>query len=101
LKEEIYLAIESLKPINLIKNTLSEMTSSPYLLENMYGSIAGLISGYISRVITIGSSRNLLRRVLGSVLQFSVTNLVAQHPDMIKNIGQYIIGKIFHKTEKP
>jgi hypothetical protein len=101
LKDELSIAFESLKPINLLKNTLSEITSSPYLIENMLGAIAGLVSGYVSKKITVGTSHNIFRKVMGSVLQFSVTNLVAQHPEILKNFGQMIIEKIFHKTEKP
>lgn len=100
LKEQLSIAFESLKPISLIKNTLSEMTSSPYLIENMLGAVTGLVSGYVSKKIAVGTSHNVFRKVLGSVLQFSVTNLVAQHPEIIKNLGQLFIDKIFHKAEK-
>jgi hypothetical protein len=100
LKEHILLTIESLKPISLIKNTLAEITSSPYLVENMFGAITGLVTGYVSKKIAIGTSHNLFRKILGSALQFGVTNLVAQHPEALKNIGQLIIEKIFHKKEK-
>jgi len=101
LKDELAIAFESLKPISIIKNTLSEITSSPYLMENMLGAVVGLISGYVSKKIAVGTSHNVFRKVMGSVLQFSVTNLVAQHPEILKNFGQLIIEKIFHKTAKP
>ena len=100
LKEELSIAFESLKPISLIKNTVSEITSSPYLIENMLGALTGLVSGYVSKKIAVGTSHNVFRKVMGSVLQFTVTNLVAQHPEMLKNLGQLIIEKIFHKTDK-
>ena len=100
MKEELSIAFESLKPISLIKNTVSEITSSPYLIENMLGAITGLVSGYVSKKIAVGTSHNVFRKVMGSVLQFTVTNLVAQHPEMLKNLGQLIIEKIFHKTDK-
>jgi len=90
LKEQLSIAFESLKPISLIKNTLRELTSSPYLIENMVSAIAGLASGYVSKKIAVGTSHNIFRKVMGSVLQFSVTNLVAQHPEILKNLGQLI-----------
>ena len=37
--EKFFVAYESLKPISLIKNTLAEITSSPYLIENMLGAV--------------------------------------------------------------
>jgi hypothetical protein len=100
LKDQLMIAFESLKPISLIKNTLSELTSSPYLIENMMSAITGLATGYVSKKIAIGTSHNIFRKIMGSVLQFSVTNLIAQHPEVLKNLGQIIIEKIFHKTEK-
>ena len=100
LKEELLNTFESLKPVSIIKNTLNEITSSPYLVENMFGAVTGLIGGYISKKIAIGGSQNVFRKILGSVVQFGVTNLVAQHPEALKNMGQIVLQKIFHKHEK-
>lgn len=99
LKEDFYVIFDSLKPINLLKDTLSEITSSPYLIDNMVGAVVGLVSGYVSKKIAVGASHNLFRKIMGNVLQFGVTNLVAQHPDALKTAGQFIIEKIFHKNE--
>ena len=101
LKEEFFIAYESLKPVSLIKSTLTEITSSPYLIDNMLGAVMGMLSGYVSKKIAVGTSHNLFRKIMGIVLQFGVTNLVAQHPEVLKNFGQMIIEKIFHKNEQP
>lgn len=100
LKDQLMLTFDSLKPISLIKNTLNELTSSPYLIENMMSAITGLATGYVSKKIAVGTSHNVFRKIMGSVLQFSVTNLIAQHPEVLKNLGQVIIEKIFHKADK-
>lgn len=100
LKDQLMLTFDSLKPISLIKNTLNELTSSPYLIENMVSAITGLATGYVSKKIAVGSSHNVFRKIMGSVLQFSITNLIAQHPEVLKNLGQTIIEKIFHKANK-
>lgn len=99
LKEEFLIAYESLKPVSLIKSTLAEITSSPYLIENMLGAVMGIVSGYVSKKIALGASHNMFRKIMAVVLQFGVTNLVSQHPEQIKNFGQLIIEKIFRKTE--
>ena len=79
LKEQIYKTIESLKPVNLIKSTMHEITTSPYLIENILGTAVGLITGYISKNISTGKSRNIVRNLVGAILQFGVTNVVARH----------------------
>jgi len=100
LKDHFFVTFESLKPINLIKNTLLEITSSPYLIDNMLGAIMGLISGYLSKKIAVGTSNSLIRKILGAALQFGVTNIVAQHPDILKSIGNFIIDKFIHKKNE-
>jgi hypothetical protein len=90
LKDQVYLTFESLKPVNLIKSTLHEITSTPYLMENILGATVGLASGYLSKKLAVGKSENILRKLLGAIIQFGVTNAVAQHPDSIKSFGQLI-----------
>ena len=98
LRDHFFITFESLKPVNLIKNTLHEITSSPYLIDNMLGAIMGIVSGYISRKIAVGASHSMFRKIVGSVLQFGVTNFVAQHPDMLKNIGNFVMNMFQHKN---
>jgi len=100
MKEEFLIAFESLKPVHLIKSILQEVTSSPYLLDNMLGSVMGMITGYISRKITVGGSHNLIRKVVGSLLQFGVTNVVAQHTEVLKWAGNFFMQHVLHKSEK-
>jgi len=99
LRDHFFITFESLKPVNLIKNTLHEITSSPYLIDNMLGAIMGIVSGYISRKIAVGTSHSMFRKIVGSVLQFGVTNFVAQHPDILKNIGNYVMNFFQHKND--
>jgi hypothetical protein len=100
LKEQVFTTYESLKPINLIKNTLKDLSSSPYLIENIAGSVVGIATGYVSKKIVVGASANIFRKLFGTILQFGITNLVAQRSDAIKSVGQYIVQQVFRKSEK-
>jgi len=98
LKEQFYITFESLKPINLLRSTIYEITTSPHLTDGILGTATGLITGYLSRkIVTIGASGNLFRKLLGTVLQLGVTNVVSQNPDAIKSIGQYIYQHILRR----
>lgn len=97
LQEQFFVTFESLKPANLIKSTLHEITSSPYLIDNMLGAVMGMVSGYVSKKIAVGTSHSLIRKILGSVLQLGITNVVAQHSDMLKTAGNYLIEKFIHR----
>ncbi|MFA6924798.1 MAG: hypothetical protein WC223_11170 [Bacteroidales bacterium] len=99
LKEQFHLTYESLKPVNILKSTLKDIASSPYLVDNILGTSIGLTSGYIAKKIVVGTSKNIFKKLIGSVLQFGVTNVVVQHPDTIKSFGHFIFQNIFRKKE--
>jgi hypothetical protein len=99
LKKQLYIAYESLKPLNLLKHTLKEITSSPYMIDNISGGVMGLVSGFLSRKIFVGTSGNLIRKLIGSLLQFGVTNVVAQNSSVIRSLGQALFHHFFSKNE--
>jgi len=99
LKEHLYNTYETLKPINILKKTLSEISSSPYLVDNIMGTSMGIASGFLTNRIFVGASGNLIRKLLGSILQFGVTNAVAQHPESIKSVGQLLL-QLFHRRKR-
>jgi hypothetical protein len=100
LKEQVFIVYESLKPANLIKNTLRDLSSSPYLIENIAGSVVGIATGYFSKRLVVGASANIFRKLFGTILQFGITNLVAQRSDAMKSVGHYIVQQVFRKSEK-
>ncbi len=100
LREQAKLTYESHKPMNLILDSLQDIVSPSTQAENMFGAISGLLTGYLSKKFAVGKSENLLRRILGSVLQFSVTSFIAQHADEVKTYGQLIIDMVFGKKAK-
>jgi hypothetical protein len=98
LKEQLYFTYENLKPIALLKRAISDISSSPYMVDNLSGTLMGLASGYLTKKMVVGSSGNLIRKLIGSVIQFGVTNVVAQNSNIIKSIGQAIIQHFIHKN---
>ena len=99
IKEQFNFIYESLKPASIINNTLNEIVTSPFLLNNIISSGMGLLTGFISKKIAVGNSDNPYRNLLGTILLFGVTNLVAQNPDAIKSMFKYLINTIFHTKD--
>lgn len=99
MKEQFHLAYESLKPVNLIKNTLKEISASPYLVNNLLNATIALLSGFVSKTAITGRSKNKFRRFLGILMQFGVTNIIAQNSKAIKSFGQYVSHRVFHGEE--
>ena len=99
LKDQFYLTVESLKPVTLIKNALHDISTSPKLVDNILSTAMGIASGFLTNRVFVGASGSLIRKLLGSVLQFGVTNVVAQNPETIKSLGEVIMQFIFRKKE--
>jgi hypothetical protein len=97
LKEEFFTVIESIKPVNVIKNTFSQVASSHDLIGNIFSTTVGLAAGYISNKTLVGSSANLLRKLFGTLLQFGITTLVARNPDAVKSLGHTLLHRMLNK----
>ena len=100
LKEQFYLTYESLKPVNLLRSSILDVASSPYLIDNIIGTAVGLATGYLSKKIVIGTSGNIIRKFFGLLMQLGVTNTIAKHPDSIKSIGQFIYEHFLRKKRE-
>lgn len=98
-KDQLRITFESLKPINLIRKSLHDISSSPDLIDNILGLATGIASGFLTRKIFIGASGNVVRKILGTVLQFGVTNVVAKNPDTIKSVGQAILNLFLRRKD--
>jgi len=88
MKAQFLVAVESIKPINLIKSTFMEATESEDLQGNLINSSIGLSAGYISKMLFQGVSHGPLRKIIGTALMFGIKNLVAQNPETVKTGGR-------------
>jgi hypothetical protein len=85
INEQFSTVYESLNPMKLIKSTVSELIETPDIKHKFMNSIIGLATGFISKKLIIGSTHNPVRKILGTVLQFVITNYVSKHSESITN----------------
>jgi hypothetical protein len=97
LKEEFYQTIESFKPANLVANALNSIEKSPFLIENILGAAMGLVTGFYSNKLIFNAQGNKLKKLIGVVLQFGVTNLVARNQGAVRSIGQVVFKHLARK----
>jgi len=100
LEEDFFVVIERLKPANLIRNAMGNIVVTPNLVDNIIGGALGLVSGYLTKKLAIGGSGNIIKKLLGTILQFGVTSVVAKHPRTIAAVGQFLLKKIIRKKEQ-
>jgi hypothetical protein len=88
LKKQIHISYESIKPINLIKNAIKNVTELPDIKEGIGKVAIGVASGYLVKNIIFRSSYNPLKKLAGIALQVLVTNVAAKNSDKIKETGK-------------
>lgn len=81
LKEHYYYTYESLKPVNIIKKTLGNIAHSSEFKGNLLSTVIGLSTGYLTKKVLIGSSHNPVKKILGTLLQFVITNVVVKRTE--------------------
>lgn len=91
LKEQFRITYESLKPLNLIKSSLNELTSSVEVKNSLFETIVSILTGYLTKKMMVSSKSNPFMKILGALLQFGVTSFVAKNAESIRN---YIMGVI-------
>ncbi|PJJ08273.1 hypothetical protein CLU83_1528 [Flavobacterium sp. 1] len=98
LKDQFHIAYESVKPINLIKNVVHEITASPEIKEDVIGNVMGLATGFISKKLIVDENSGTLKKVIGTILQFAITNIVSKHSINIKAVGTAVFNNFFKRN---
>lgn len=95
MKDQFHLAYESVKPINLIKSTFSEIASSEDIKRQLVNTSLALASGYIAEKLFEGVTSGPLKKLLGAAVMFGVTNVVAKNPEAVKSVGRGLVKIVF------
>ena len=102
LNAQLRLAYESLKPINLIKNSIKDLASSFEIKHSLLETIVSFISGYFAQRMIVSSKSNVFKKLLGVLMQFGVNNIVLKNIESIRIFISDLIGKfISPKEEEP
>ena len=97
LKDHLHNAYESLKPINIMKNTFKEIISDSDLKKNIVDAALGFTTGFVAKKIFTGNSHNPLTKLAGNILEMVIASKVAKNAEEIKIIGSIILKKIINQ----
>ena len=78
LKTQFEKTYEGFRPLNILKNTISEVTTSPDLRNSLVNNAIGLATGYLSKKFLLGSTHNPIKKILGTIVEFGIANFVAK-----------------------
>jgi hypothetical protein len=97
LKDQFDAAYESVRPLNRVKKLIHEVTASPEIKNDLVSNVIGLGTGFLSKRLLLGSLHNPIKKVLGTVFEFAVANVVSKHSDKIKLVGGNLFNHFFKK----
>jgi hypothetical protein len=100
LKAQFRATYESLKLVNLVKSSLKEVTESVEIKNTLFESIISVVSGYVSRKLMVSKNSNPFLKIVGLVMQFGITNLVAKNAEVIRMYVTELIDKFLHPKEE-
>lgn len=100
LKEQFKVTYESLKFVNIVKSSLKELTSSVEIKNNLFETIVSILTGYLTKKLMVSPKSNPFMKILGAVLQFGVTSLVAKNAESIRIYITELIDRFIHPEEE-
>ncbi|OCB76056.1 hypothetical protein [Flavobacterium crassostreae] len=83
LKEDFQELYQSVKPANLLQTVVNQIVKIPDLKNNLLNSFIGLSTGYLSKKIMFGTTKGPIKKIVGTVVQFLVTNFVSKQTDTV------------------
>jgi hypothetical protein len=99
LKVQLRVTYESLKPVNLLKSTVKDITSSVELRSGLLESLVSILSGYVTQRMVVRSRGNVLLKLLATALQFGVAGFVANHVETIRSFVNQLFDSLRHNAE--
>jgi len=100
LKEQFKETFESLKPFNLIKSSIKDLTGSAEIKNNLFETVVSILTGYLTKKIMINTKGGPLMKILGAALQYGVTSLVSKNAEKIRILLADLIERFFNPLEE-
>jgi len=87
LKEQFQVTYESIKPLNLIKNTLHEVVSSSDIRKDLFNGVINLTTGYVTKKLFMDSKDSPVKNVLQTAMKFVLKNFVGKKQEHSNNLN--------------
>jgi hypothetical protein len=98
-KEQLLNTYENLKPINILRNVIKEFYSTDKYKQDFVEIVAGMTTGFLTKKIVIGRSRNPLLKIVGLAIQFGITTLVSRKYNALKDSALHFISRFLDEKE--
>lgn len=99
-KEQLLITYENLKPINILRNIVKDVYSSENYTQDFVEIVAGMTSGFVTKKIIIGRSKNPMLKLVGLAIQFGMTTLVSKKYTAIKDSLLQFVNRFLKDREQ-
>jgi len=99
-RDQLLITYENLKPINILKSIVQDFYSSDNYTQDFIEIVAGMTSGFVTKKLIIGKSKNPLLKLVGLALQFGMTTLVSKKFYAIKGSVMNFLNRFLVEKEK-
>jgi hypothetical protein len=100
LKEQFQETVESVKPINLIKNVFKQAVGLEEVKDNLFNTSIGLTAGLASKLLFQFLTKSPVKKLVGTALMFGITNIVAKNPEKVRSLGLKFLNIFRSKSAK-
>ncbi|AWG21605.1 hypothetical protein FFWV33_08695 [Flavobacterium faecale] len=77
LKRQLNMTFESVKPVNILKDTLADFNKAPEAKADIFQSILSISGGYLTKKLVMGKSNSIFKKALGYVVQYGLTKFIS------------------------
>lgn len=91
-------ALETIKPANLIKSTVSDLTHSPGFLKTAITGGLAVGAGLLSKKLIVGRSGGFLKSLAGMAATFALKKTIAKNSNKITATGVNLLKKMTNKA---
>jgi len=100
LKEQFNIVYNSLKPLNLIKNTIRDLISSKEIQEDIIGYAGNVVADFVSKQFFKGSSENYVKKYARQLIHNGITTIISLYSGTIRDFGESLINKFLDRNKK-
>jgi hypothetical protein len=99
LKEHFRETYESLKPINILKETLKTAVSSPDLKSRAAHVTIGVGVGFLAKKLLGANSSNPIKKLIGTMIGSFIGAKAEDNADKIKSFGSFLLNRLTNHSQ--
>lgn len=94
LKQQLRTTGESLKPANLLRGVVKDVTGSHQFRSVLIKAGIGLVLGFVANKLVTSQNHNKSHRMIGNALQYGISFLAADRGNLLKSAGMYAANSV-------